>query len=72
MSERRPSTLGSSSVCVFSNTVREMLNEYDRVPTDRPDLIPANTYPRQMMQGIFALKHLLASGYRPSDVCCCH
>ncbi|KAH8697700.1 catalytic protein [Talaromyces proteolyticus] len=32
------------------------------------DLIPANPYPRQMMQSIFALKHLLAFGYKPSDI----
>ncbi|PLB54516.1 alpha/beta-hydrolase [Aspergillus steynii IBT 23096] len=32
------------------------------------DLVPANPYPRQMMQGIFALKHLFALGYKPSDV----
>ncbi|KAL3478868.1 Alpha/Beta hydrolase protein [Aspergillus californicus] len=32
------------------------------------DLIPANPYPRQMTQGIFALKHLLDSGYEPSDI----
>ncbi|OQE37300.1 hypothetical protein PENCOP_c010G01413 [Penicillium coprophilum] len=31
-------------------------------------LVPANPYPRQMIQGIFALRHLLASGYRPSDI----
>ncbi|KAL4959075.1 Alpha/Beta hydrolase protein [Aspergillus stella-maris] len=32
------------------------------------DLIPAHPYPRQMIQGILALKHLLNSGYRPSDI----
>ncbi|KAL2817919.1 alpha/beta-hydrolase [Aspergillus cavernicola] len=32
------------------------------------DLVPANPYPRQMTQGILALKHLLASGYRPSEI----
>ncbi|KAL4820743.1 alpha/beta-hydrolase [Aspergillus spinulosporus] len=32
------------------------------------DLVPDNPYPRQMMQSIFALKHLLASGYKSSDI----
>ncbi|OJJ76868.1 hypothetical protein ASPBRDRAFT_190214 [Aspergillus brasiliensis CBS 101740] len=32
------------------------------------DLIPTKRYPRQMTQGIFALQHLLANGYRPSDI----
>ncbi|KAL4984470.1 alpha/beta-hydrolase [Aspergillus falconensis] len=32
------------------------------------DLIPAHPYPRQMTQGILALKHLLTSGYKPSDI----
>ncbi|CAI7628592.1 unnamed protein product [Penicillium manginii] len=32
------------------------------------DLIPANPYPRQMSQGISALKHLLNSGYTPSEI----
>ncbi|OJI97979.1 hypothetical protein ASPVEDRAFT_49853 [Aspergillus versicolor CBS 583.65] len=32
------------------------------------DLVPSNPYPRQMIQGIFALNHLLHNGYRPSDI----
>ncbi|CEL11012.1 hypothetical protein ASPCAL14119 [Aspergillus calidoustus] len=31
-------------------------------------LVPTNPYPRQMMQAIFALKHLLSSGRHPSDI----
>ncbi|KAJ5706569.1 catalytic protein [Penicillium malachiteum] len=32
------------------------------------DLIPGTQYPRQMMQAILSLKHLLASGYSPEDI----
>ncbi|KAL4894873.1 alpha/beta-hydrolase [Aspergillus ambiguus] len=32
------------------------------------DLIPANPYPRQMLQAIFALQCLFSLGYQPSDV----
>lgn len=32
------------------------------------DLIPTNPYPRQMLQATLAFEHLLASGYKPSDV----
>ncbi|KAJ6007297.1 alpha/beta-hydrolase [Penicillium herquei] len=32
------------------------------------DLIPGTKYPHQMMQAILSLKHLLASGYSPSNI----
>lgn len=56
-------------MCVFWSMVRIDDEENDEAHTHCSDLIPTNPYPRQMMQGIFALDNLLACGYRPSDVC---
>lgn len=63
--------LECSSACVSSNTVCEMTLIQDRqeeILTDFPNLIPVNRYPRQMLQGILALEHLVDLGYRPSQV----
>lgn len=60
--------LESSWVCVFWNTVCEDDEQDEDICADCLDLVPDHPYPRQMMQGIFALKHLLASGYKSSDV----
>lgn len=38
-------------------------------PSDDLDLIPTNPYPRQMLQAILAVEHLVRSGYKPADVC---
>jgi hypothetical protein len=64
--------LECSSACVSSNTVCEMTLIQDRqeekILTDFPNLIPVNRYPRQILQGILALEHLVGLGDRPSQV----
>jgi hypothetical protein len=47
-------------------------NGKENILTHFPDLIPANPYPRQMLQGILALEHLIELGYKPSEVSVCH
>lgn len=63
-----------NSVCVFSNMVRTVIQNDEERGEDAKfsDLIPANPYPRQMSQGILALRYLLDSGFAPSKVgfCC--
>lgn len=56
------------SVCILEYGSWDDIDGKEKTCIDCADLIPANPYPRQMTQGIFALRHLLTSGYRPSDV----
>ncbi|KAJ5383227.1 catalytic protein [Penicillium concentricum] len=56
------------SVCILEYGSWHDIDGNDTAYTDGAGLVPANPYPRQMVQGIFALKHLIASGCRPSDI----
>lgn len=56
------------SVCILEYDSWDDIDGKEKTCIDCTNLIPANPYPRQMTQGIFALRHLLTSGYRPSDV----
>jgi hypothetical protein len=56
------------SVCILEYGSYSEKNRKKKMNAKLSDLIPANPYPRQMSQGISALKHLLNSGYTPSEV----
>jgi hypothetical protein len=59
------------SVCLLEYGTFRRCRETKKRSADHPDLIPDNPYPRQMVQAIFALRHLLSMGYKPSEVRVC-